>query len=301
MNREIPIALFAYNRLELLMETCKALQHNFGIQDCILFIFCDGPKLNANSEELKKINNVREYVKQIDWCKEIKIILRDQNLGLATSITTGVTELLNSYHAVIVLEDDIKTSPYFIKYMKTALALYEDTEEVISVTGFNYPFKNIDLDSDTFFIRGTECWGWGTWKRGWGLYNNDGNYLLQEIINTNQTKIFNFNNTYNYFAMLKKTIVKNNSWAVKWYASAFLKGKLTLYPKFSLVENIGNQGENNNVHHPEIMGKILLKSYFNLQMEEIHESEVMRKQFELHFRKHYNLKSRIYNYFFNRK
>jgi hypothetical protein len=33
---------------------------------------------------------------------------------------------------------------------------------------------------------------------------------------------------------------KNNSWAIRWYASAFLKGKLTLYPGISLVQNIGN-------------------------------------------------------------
>ena len=32
----------------------------------------------------------------------------------------------------------------------------------------------------------------------------------------------------------------NNSWAIRWYASAFLAGKLTLYPGRSLVQNIGN-------------------------------------------------------------
>jgi len=32
---------------------------------------------------------------------------------------------------------------------------------------------------------------------------------------------------------------KNSSWAIRWYASAFLRDKLTLYPGRSLVRNIG--------------------------------------------------------------
>jgi hypothetical protein len=43
--------------------------------------------------------------------------------------------------------------------------------------------------------------------------------------------------------MLRSRIAgRNNSWAVLWYASAFLAGKLTLYPGRSLVQNIGNDG-----------------------------------------------------------
>jgi hypothetical protein len=35
---------------------------------------------------------------------------------------------------------------------------------------------------------------------------------------------------------------KNNSWAIRWYASIFLKGGLTLNPSQSLVNNIGHDG-----------------------------------------------------------
>jgi hypothetical protein len=35
---------------------------------------------------------------------------------------------------------------------------------------------------------------------------------------------------------------KNDSWAIRWYASIFLKGGLTLNPSVSLVNNIGNDG-----------------------------------------------------------
>ena len=39
---------------------------------------------------------------------------------------------------------------------------------------------------------------------------------------------------------------KNNSWAIRWYASAFLANKLTLYPGQSLVSNIGGDGSGTN-------------------------------------------------------
>jgi hypothetical protein len=35
---------------------------------------------------------------------------------------------------------------------------------------------------------------------------------------------------------------KNNSWAIRWYASIFLKGGLVLNPSHSLIHNIGHDG-----------------------------------------------------------
>jgi hypothetical protein len=41
--------------------------------------------------------------------------------------------------------------------------------------------------------------------------------------------------------MLRNQIVgKNDSWAIRWYASAFINDKLTLYPGKSLLANSGN-------------------------------------------------------------
>jgi hypothetical protein len=47
--------------------------------------------------------------------------------------------------------------------------------------------------------------------------------------------------------MLKDQIAgRNNSWAIRWQASAFLRERLTLYPGVSLVRNIGNDGTGTN-------------------------------------------------------
>jgi hypothetical protein len=184
--------------------------------------------------------------------RSITIIERDKNLGLANSIIDGVTNIVNQYGKVIVLEDDMITSPYFLTYMNSGLTLYEKDERVASIHGYIYPVKN--KLPDYFFLRGADCWGWATWKRGWDFFNSDGQFLLNEIKRQKLERLFNFNDSYDYTGMLQMQIDgKVSSWAIRWYASAFLADKYTLYPGISFVKNIGLDGSgthcgNTNAH-----------------------------------------------------
>jgi hypothetical protein len=235
MNSLAPIAIFVYNRITHTKQTIQALQSNYLAKDSELFIFSDGPKDKLLNE---KILELRSYLTTIDGFKKISIIKREENFGLAKSIITGVTQVVNDYGKVIVIEDDLVTSPYFLEYMNEGLNKYQDDERVISIHGYVYPIKH--KLPETFFIKGADCWGWATWKRGWDLFENDGQKLLDELRLKKLTKKFDFDETYPYTKMLEDQISKkNNSWAIRWYASAFLKDKLTLYPGKSLVKNIG--------------------------------------------------------------
>ena len=230
-----PIALFTYNRLGHARLTVEALQRNQFADASELFIFSDGPRSEADGES---VNTVRNYLKGIGGFKKTTVIERDQNLGLAQSIITGVTEIVNSYGSIIVLEDDMVTSPYFLKYMNEALACYVADEEVISIHGYLYPVWG--KLPETFFLRGADCWGWATWKRGWDLFEPDGKKLLGELREKELTHRFDYDGAYTFTHMLEEQIAgQNNSWAIRWYASAFLKGKLTLYPGKSLIHNTG--------------------------------------------------------------
>lgn len=233
-----PIALFAYNRLWHVQQTVEALQKNELAESSELFMFSDGPKSEADKE---KVLAVRKYIKTISGFKSVNIIEREQNLGLANSIITGVTEIVNRYGRIIVLEDDMISSPYFLRFMNEALEFYADEEKVASIHGYIYPVK-AQLP-ETFFLRGADCWGWATWKRGWDLFEHDGKKLYDEIKVKKLEKEFNFDGSFNFMQILKDHIdKKNDSWAIRWYASAFIKNKLTLYPGVSLVNNIGHDG-----------------------------------------------------------
>jgi len=230
-----PVALFAYDRLSHLRQTVEALRRNDLTAGTQLRVFCDGPK---DSGDAAKVAQVREYVSRIDGFKSVRVVQRERNFGLAQSIIAGVTEVVEDFGKVIVLEDDLVTSPFFLTYMNEALNLYEAAERVVSIHGYIYPVRG--RLPETFFLRGADCWGWATWNRGWRIFESDAERLLGELRRNRLEYAFDFEGAYSYTKMLRDCIAgENDSWAVRWYASAFLRQKLTLYPGRSLIRNIG--------------------------------------------------------------
>ncbi len=232
-----PIALFVYNRPWHAQQTVEALRKNALAAESELFVFCDGPR---DESQRDKVRQVQEYVRTVDGFRGVTVVEQSENLGLAASIIGGVTRVVNEYGRVIVLEDDIVTSPYFLTYMNKALEIYEDEYRVMSITGYNHPLR--DKLPETFFIYGgTSTWGWGTWKRAWAKFNPSAKELLDQMMKHKELiPRFNFGGTYDYLRMLRDNAAgKNDSWGVRWYASVFLEGGYGLWPRWSLVNNIG--------------------------------------------------------------
>jgi hypothetical protein len=236
--KSAPIALFCYKRPQHLQRTLEALQQNEGASESTIYIFSDGAKPDAPEADKKNIAAVRQLIRRQWNFREIIIEERTENQGLAKSIIAGVTQVVNQYGQVIVLEDDMVTSPYFLRYMNHSLQCYADSPEVAAITAYIYDIPNLP---ETFFLKDPGCWGWATWQRAWQLFNPNGKFLADEIAKKGLIKEFNYENNYPFYQMLTDQVSgKNDSWAIRWYASLFLTNKLTLYPCKALVENIGN-------------------------------------------------------------
>ncbi|WP_299456790.1 glycosyltransferase [uncultured Microscilla sp.] len=238
-----PITLFVYNRPRHTQKVLQSLQKNALSQESVLYVFADAPKTDATQAQ---VNKVRQIVKQTHWCKEVILIERGENFGLAKNIIDGVTKVVQQHGKVIVLEDDIVTSPGFLAYMNQALDLYANEPKVMQVSGHVPPVRMSKQLPDTFFFKKTSCWGWGTWVSDWATLNLDAQYLLGRIRELGQTAAFNIDNSYDFIEHLEANITgRLNTWAIKWQASVFLEGGLCLYPKKSLTRNIGfdNSGE----------------------------------------------------------
>ena len=237
-----PILLFTYNRLPHTRNTINALLQNKAAAQSDIYIFSDGP---AHAAMIDSVKHVRNYLKTIKGFKNIYIKERTKNYGLGNNIIEGVSEIVNSRGRVIVVEDDLISSPYFLDFMNDGLHTYQDDEQVISIHGYTYPVKQ--KLPETFFIKGADCLGWATWKRGWKDFEPDGAILLKKLNESNLTYEFDFKGNYPFTQMLKDQINgKNTSWAVRWYASAFLKEKYTLYPGKSLIYHTGGDGSGTN-------------------------------------------------------
>ncbi len=247
-----PIVLFVYNRPQHTLQTLEALSDNVLADQSELYIYCDGAKENANEEDLKNIADVRAVVKSRNWCGKTHIIEHNKNRGLADNIVEGVTNIVNTYGKIIVLEDDIVTSSGFLTYMNETLALYEKEESIMHISGF-FTKVNTPLP-DTFFYNVTTCWGWATWKRAWSNFNVNARQLLEQL-NKQGYDEYDYNGGQQ--DLLYKQLINNASgnlktWAVKWHTSVYLKKGLCLHPHKSLTKNIGHDfsGENSGIDNP---------------------------------------------------
>jgi len=292
-----PIVLFVYNRLNHTRQTLEALRKNDLASKSELIIYSDSAK---NKNDLKKVAKVRGYIKNIDGFKKIIIRKTKENIGLANSIINGVTKVVNEYGKIIVLEDDLVTSRFFLRFMNEALEAYKDEPRVASIHGYIYPIKNLP---ETFFIKGADCWGWATWNNKWSIFESDAKKLLENVKKKNVEREINFNDSYNYTKMLKDQIKgKNDSWAIRWYVSAFLKNMMTLYPGQSYVQNIGFDNEGTHTKIKTVLFKTNLVNRFKFSKIAVNEDFVSRKKIENFFKSikmsfMEKIKSKIINFF----
>lgn len=236
------IILFTYNRLEHTKKTIEALQKNLLAKESKLVVYSDGGK-DVHSWE--KVNQVRRYLQTVSGFKEITISKRDENRGLATNIIDGVTSVLKEYHKVIVLEDDIVTSPYFLKFMNEALDFYENQKRVWHISGWNYPIETEGIE-DTFLWRNMNCWGWATWRDRWCFFKKEPSKLIEEF-HEGDIEHFNLDGVTNFWdQVIKNKNEEMNTWAIFWNATIALHNGLCLNPAHTYVENIGFDGTGTN-------------------------------------------------------
>ncbi|MDR3358363.1 MAG: methyltransferase, TIGR04325 family [Desulfovibrio sp.] len=269
-----PIALFAFNRPEHLRQTLSALAGNDLASQSDLTIFCDGAR---NFEDERAVRAVASIAESVEGFASVRIVRRPRNLGLAASIIRGVSEVLETNSTVIVLEDDLTTSPYFLRYMNDGLNCYADDPKVASIHGWCFPHVVAD-PPETFFLHGTDCFGWATWRRAWALFEPDAGKLLAGLRKRKLAYAFNCNGTYDYMNMLDMVRAGTvGSWAVRWRAAAFLHNMYTLHPGRSLVQHKGSDGLGTNVGVTDIFDVSLTQSPIHVAKIPVQEHDGMRK------------------------
>ena len=275
-----PILLFVYNRPEHTRRCIESLRRNSLATDSMLYIYTDG----AKDETLQPaVDEVRQYIQTINGFKNITIIERSENWGLARNIIDGVTTQVNKYGRVIVLEDDLVVAPYFLQFMNDALDTYQDEPQVGHIQACD--FTQDPSLPDTFLIKWTGSWGWGTWDRAWKHFNPNGKELLQKLEERKLTRIFDFNGKYGFTRMLRRQIEgKNNSWAIRWNASLFLKDILSLNVGRSLVQNEGFDGSGTNCGGGGLYASHLYLSPLHVQkISPIKENKEARQAFARYY------------------
>lgn len=239
-----PVVLFVYNRAEHTQRCLESLKANELAASTRLYIYCDGPKEQASQAERDRITAVREIVRKEQWCGEVIIETQETNRGLRSSVIAGVTAVVNQYGKVIVIEDDLVLSRYFLSYMNQALSRYESASEVAQVSAYAFPANTASLDTDAYFMPLSTTWGWGTWARVWNAVDfNTTDFTL--LSDPQQKRAFNLDNAYDYYNMLMDQTgerVPISSWGILFWWHVFKNRSLVLYPKHTMVSNTGFDG-----------------------------------------------------------
>lgn len=243
MNKLSPVCLFTYNRLNETKLTIEALQQNYLAAESELIIFSDGPKNETNKSE---VETVRKYLKTINGFKSIVIIESKENKGLANSIVSGITQVFDKYEKVIVMEDDLISSPNFLNFINLGLNFYQDDENIQSING--YSLSLINKTKDAYFQTRPGSWGWATWKNRWNQETFNKQRIKLEI-NLNVTVLKQFKQKCG--ADMPKMLIdsindQNDSWYARWAFDHFRNNRYSVFPSYSFIQNIGH---NTNATH----------------------------------------------------
>ena len=238
-----PVALFVYNRPMHTRQTVEALLNNAEAAQTALYVFSDAPR---DAAARKAVAKVRTYIRSIAGFNSVTIIERETNFGLARSIIDGVTKLCEEYGRVIVLEDDLVTSPHFLAFMNDALTRYEKEDRVMQVAGYMFPME-LNIREGALLLPFISSWGWATWQRAWLHFDGSAKGYEKLAKDRGLIKKFDLDGHYSYFKMLRaQQQGKSESWAIRWYLSVFLHNGLALYPRKTMVQNIGFDGSGVN-------------------------------------------------------
>lgn len=248
-----PVIIFNYNRPDHSLRVWDALSRNELARDTELYLYCDGPKENASLEMKQRILSLHEQAKQyaIDApktgkFKAVHVVCAEANKGLANSIIGGVSDVMSKHSRVIVLEDDLLTSQYFLKYMNTALDKYGSYPAVFSIGGYNFPPQKMSIPKDypyDAYVSVRCCsWGWATWKEKWERIDWSLNYMEEFLKQPEQIEAFNRGGDDLTEMLCMQRDHKIDSWAIRFAFQHFYHHAVTILPCVSYVDNIGCDG-----------------------------------------------------------
>lgn len=239
-----PIILFCYNRPEHLQKTITALQANSLAEASKLIVYSDGAK---DSENQPLIEEVRKYLKTVTGFESIEMHFAEKNVGLATSIINGVTDVLNRYEKAIIMEDDLVCSSDYLEFMNNALVIYKDNAQVFSVSGYNFGIvPPQDYREETALVLRASSWGWATWKDRWEKV--DWNVSDFQEFRKSPKRINELKNAGEDILpmIVKQQLGLIHSWAVRWTYHHVKYGGYCLIPLKSKIQNIGTDGSGTN-------------------------------------------------------
>jgi len=249
-----PIALFVYNRPQHTIQTIEALLRNKESRESTLHIFADGPKQGANEETLNKIAEVREIIHHIKGFQSVILHLSDTNKGCARSVREGITEVVQQYGRIIVVEDDIVPVSQFLSYLNRALDIFQHRKDIWAVGGhglFLQIPETYTSKHDLYLVHRSNSSGWATWSDRWN--NIDWEVRDAEKFFSKKSAVRRFDRGGEGMSQMLKDQLdgKIDAWDIVWDYHIYKHNGYCIYPIKAFCTNIGLDGSGTHCEENE--------------------------------------------------
>lgn len=236
MNFEVPILFIVFRRPVIAQKSFEQIRK---CRPSKLYIACDGARNNVQGEDELVKQTRKAILELIDWSCEVKTLFQNSNLGCANGVYTAIKWLFENEESGIILEDDCLVQDSFFPFISEMLVKYKDDNRIGMIDGANY--IGYDIQDSYCFSKYKSTNGWATWKRAWD--NMDMSMSWRG--STDEHSIicnsgFNCKDV-NYWKYRMRLVDKQyvSAWDWQWYFTLAAQNQLSIFPKVSLVTNIG--------------------------------------------------------------
>ena len=246
VGRSVPVVLVVFNRPASVAALLERLSYS---RPPLLLVIGDGPRSDRAGES-ERVAAVRSLIDRVPWDCEILTNYAPENLGCRRRVMTGLDWVFHHVEEAIILEDDCLPTASFMSYAGELLERYRSDSRIGSVCGSLSVPRIPDIDGDYFFSRYNLFTGWATWRRAWQLYDDamtpldDGTlaHVLAATFEQARARCY-----WNW--VLRRTQAGViDSWGYRWMLTCWRNSMLGIFPRRTLIENVGFGGDATNTH-----------------------------------------------------
>lgn len=226
----IAVIIVGYNRLESIVNLSSSLSRaEYGRTVDLIFSIDKG----------RNQQKIVDFAENFEWpngSKRVRAFRERQGLRKHV-VQCG--DLTDEYDSVVVLEDDLEVSPYFLSYVQEMIEAYGDDPDIAGISLYKHeqhpgvcrPFEPAHDGTDVFLMQYAmswgQCWTRSMWRyfREWYGANEDADLSRGDLL---PAYISGWN---------------GQSW-LKYYMRYLVEtGKYFIYPRVSLATNSSDVGE----------------------------------------------------------
>ena len=257
---EVPVLFITFARNDYARQTFDAIK----LARPARLYFYSNKARSDRPEEIERNNQIREFIKEINWECELFTFFRDAYVDICTSLWSAIDWIFDNEEQGIILEEDCVPSLAFFDFCAQLLPKYKEDQRIWVISGNNFIEGFNPNGYDYFFSPFAYQYGWASWRDRWKNLNKNGfsvtNIIQYDLYRQLYGTRKGANQSYKWLKKVQNEIggiYKPKEWDYTFQMTMRCNGGFGVVPKKNLVSNIGVFGVHNSSFNKDIHNKPL--------------------------------------------